>query len=319
MAVPYVFVCPRCLAPSASEHDARDGYCGACSAYTAAPGALAVMPARDYYRWTRACRSYGVPAQRVRRLGQVPPEMPLTPLTLLEEPCWVYEGTEGDGQVAVFRFDPLQAPWAGAWRPEGLGWMTASWEHGNTLRLRVRAETMARAVMELIQAGPVSRSWSWPELQQLHEQARTARYLALREAGHSSAQAEALASALPPSVLEQLSASAPEASFRYQVEQMSVQLPPGSLAGLMVSAEGLAELGSQEVLLAGYTEMPAVGRAPDNSQRGEVFQQVQPIPDRAPAGREFGALAAPNEGGMDSDTAARTDPEDYADPERIFL
>lgn len=175
----YVFVCPRCLRPSASEQDREHNYCGNCHAVTADPHELADMSAWDYQRWTQACQSWGVEPRRVRRLhpspwaeltaAQTQPdrfgETRLTPAVLLTSSCWHYAG--GDAECTTWTWSPLESLTAGirAWVPEpSLGPFNASWGD-DTLTVQVRTETMARAIMELLPLpGPVNRAWSWEEL-----------------------------------------------------------------------------------------------------------------------------------------------------------
>jgi hypothetical protein len=177
MSVAYVFVCPRCLAPSASEQDRDENYCGRCHAVTAGPVELAVMTAGDYYRWTRACQSYGVLPRRVRRLGrhpsaqrelldtmddylarqvQVAPDRPdgsvLTPAVLLLSGAWQFVEVDTAEGTATYRWRPLEAAEAGVvtWVPDAsLGPFSAAYRRAGELVLTVRAEVLYRAAAEL--------------------------------------------------------------------------------------------------------------------------------------------------------------------------
>jgi ribosomal protein L37AE/L43A len=63
------FACPRCGSVSLSRHDAHEGYCGRCRAWTAGDGALSAMSDPEYARYLQMQRDCGnTRPRRVRRL-----------------------------------------------------------------------------------------------------------------------------------------------------------------------------------------------------------------------------------------------------------
>jgi hypothetical protein len=83
-----------------------------------------------------------------------------------------------------------------------------------------------------------------------------------------------------------------------RLEQGCVSLPPGADWCQAAIAEAL-----------GLPPGEAAGHLPEMAR----------IPDRCPPPEPLPGTEAPAEGAMDADTAMRMDPEDYDDPERLFL
>jgi hypothetical protein len=121
------------------------------------------------------------------------------------------------------------------------------------------------------------------------DQAGTARYLALRQAGFSSDEARSWADSY-------MAAAAYSREAVTELEQA---------AGEAVVQEAMTELDRRIRQSLG---LPA-GWLPEASY----------IPDREPPRRALPGTSAPSEHGADPGTAARTAASDYDDPERVFL
>jgi len=204
-----------------------------------------------------------------------PPEIDLTPEVLLTDGRWVFEGFSGD--EAVFRFSPFSGPLVSSWRPHAsLGRWTADWSGGDTVEVRLARGVIERAAVDLVGQVPVRRLMQpacaalirvltalHPLVRVLDEPAdwycpACGRSLTV-PAGvvlvlcdrHDEPQRM-----LRPALGSQLAVEPSGEPGFFQSEGWRVQMDeriaasvlsgPPSLAGLSVSAEGLAELEAEE-------------------------------------------------------------------------
>jgi hypothetical protein len=244
--MPASFTCPRCGRVSHSPADAAGQYCGHCYA------------------------------------GRLDPAL-LTPRVLLESPFWVHTGDSG--AVTCWRLDVLARDVPLSWQPDrSLVPFQAIYGRHGALEVSVLAETMARAVMELLPPGTLGHARAWPELRHLYQQASTAGYLTLREQGVPSDAARQLAAMAisPEGVHRALAEWESRRRLAWQREQRLT---------LMEAGRWLTR------------DLPAPSA----------------VPDREPPRGDLLPLEPPNERGMDGD-AQRIEPEDFGDPVRdIFL